>query len=691
LRYKAGLFLTAILVIGLLQVACPSHCLSQYPSNSEEPLIISDIQIQNQTQGSRVIITANRYFEFFSFYLGKDNKTIAIDPVEKAYSELEEKIIPLQEGLVTRIKITESLEQMGEGGLYPVDMVTIELEKPVSYKEYQRVNRITVDIGQVKSVKLARPRQKLIQKPKPVQVPTLKLTPRRQPPTPKPMPTQEKKQVLTAKPKPVTPKPKLQEIEPVQLKLAKAKKVPSVGDEIFEKIREEIVSKATSLPKVDAPTQKGALSFKDCIDIATYSYLPLVIAEEEISLSDMKVDEAKRGLYPQATAKYTHTEGDVYGTTFIEKSYGLQLEQPLYYGGRLKLSLRQAEVNREVAIEKYTKAETEIIAKVTEKFYELAAAFLNLSDQKGLIDEVRSGLSSAKKRFDIGLSTQLELLNVQTQVNQVEYQLAIADKEVALTKIALLQTMELDPATDIQIAFDTEYEAKEIELNECLKLAFENRSEIHIQGLLLESSDFEDLIARSKDKFKVDLSGFLGESGGAYKTEDLDVNRDWYVGVKVTKPFGKSTGSYTFNDNETSPKLGQTTRTGSITHSTEVGIFDNLASLSEKQSAFIGKLKAENELIEMEKTINLEVREAFNSYEKAIMQLQNTSRKIRFREEEAKVLSAEAALNEALLSQVLESKIKLADEKALYHQAIASYKTALANLNKAIGIVDYFD
>ena len=114
-------------------------------------------------------------------------------------------------------------------------------------------------------------------------------------------------------------------------------------------------------------------------------------------------------------------------------------------------------------------------------------------------------------------------------------------------------------------------------------------------------------------------------------------------------------------------------------------------SYSEKQFALIGKLKAENELIEMEKTINTEVREAYNNYQKAVMQIKNTSEKIAFREEEVKVLQAQAEINEALSSQVLEAMVKLSDEKALYHQAIASYKTALANLNKAIGIIGYFD
>jgi len=54
-------------------------------------------------------------------------------------------------------------------------------------------------------------------------------------------------------------------------------------------------------------------------------------------------------------------------------------------------------------------------------------------------------------------------------------------------------------------------------------------------------------------------------------------------------------------------------------------------------------------------------------------------------------LKAQSEINEAALSQVLDAMVKLNDEKALYHQAIASYKTALANLNKVVGLIGYFN
>jgi len=435
-----------------------------------------------------------------------------------------------------------------------------------------------------------------------------------------------------------------------------------------------------------------ALGFKECLGIATDNYSPLVIANEQINLSKMKVNEAKRALYPQAKAQYNYSEGAIHEepVEFKELSYGLQVEQPVYYGGRLKLTLRQAEVNHRVAAEKYKETQQEVSAKITEKFYSLAAARLDFEDQKELIQQAQILLSLARKRYEIGLSTQLEILNVQTQVRQVEYQLAVAEKELSMAKVALLQAMNGESATDIDIAFDMGFENKQIGLEESLGLAMENRPEVLVHELLTESSELEERIAKSKDKFKVDLTGFLGESAGAYKTEDLETDEDWYIGLKVSKPFGKNSTSYSFTQNETSPKLGQTTRTSSTSHAFELGLFDSLAGISEKQSAFIGKLKAENELRELRKNIDMEVRQAYHDYEKALLQIRNTNEKIAFREEAVKIAEAEASLNEVLLSQVLDTQIKLADEKALFHQAIASYKTAVANLNKAIGIIDHY-
>lgn len=458
----------------------------------------------------------------------------------------------------------------------------------------------------------------------------------------------------------------------------------------FGHYRDEVLAKAYKLPRMAIPGGKKALSLNECLQVATYNHMPLMVAGEEVRLNQMKINEAKRALYPSATAKAVRTDGESSGVEFIEETYGLQVEQPLYYGGRLKLTLRQAQINREVAQSKYDKAEAELVAKVTEKFFSLVTSQLNLQDQLQLIDESRQIRLLTKKKYKMELITQLELLNVETQSNQIEYQLSVGVKDFEIARLNLLQAMGVGTNNEISADYTLDYKERIIDLNECLLLAYQNRPELHMHELLNEASEYEVKIAKSKDKFKVDLSGFFGTSAGAFVTEPLDFDDDWFLGLKMSKPLGTSTSNYSFAQNQTSPKVGQSTRTGGTSHTVEFNILNNYAGLSEKQSAYVSLLKAETELIEMEKSINVEVREAYNNYQKSIFQIKNTTEKIRFRREEVKILEMQASLNEALSSQVLEAKVKFADEKALYHQAIASYKTALANLNKTIGLIGYF-
>jgi len=62
-----------------------------------------------------------------------------------------------------------------------------------------------------------------------------------------------------------------------------------------------------------------------------------------------------------------------------------------------------------------------------------------------------------------------------------------------------------------------------------------------------------------------------------------------------------------------------------------------------------------------------------------------------FHAEATKVARAQASLNEALQSQLLESMVQLADEKSVYIKALSDYSLALIKINKVIGVKDYFN
>lgn len=459
-----------------------------------------------------------------------------------------------------------------------------------------------------------------------------------------------------------------------------------------EAIAPEVIPSAFEvIPRVQPKIPEGPIDLTTAVEIAMSNYLPARVALEEIELAKLKRGEAKRALFPTASLKATSTDGEALGTQFQERSYGMQIEQPIYYGGRLRNAIRQAEVGLSLSDRKYYKVIADFYYEVSESYFGLITAKQNLKLQEKLLEEAKKDLDIAKKKFAKGLITESELLNVESQIIQAEYQFASAQKDIELARLEFFNRLSLDEKQKIDLPDEAAFDKNLIiEKDDTLSLAFANRPEIQINQLQVEFNRYEEQIARGKDRLKVDFSGFLGESAAAYKTERLDYQSDWFVGLKATLPFGKNTSGYSFQTNKTSKKLGQSDRTRTSSHSVEMGLLNNYATKSEIKSAQIGYDKAVADLDQIKKEVTEEVNDAYFEYQKAKLQVESATKKIQFRKEQLKIIEARAKLNEAMTSEVLEARIKLADEETLRMQAISSFNISLSKINKAIGVPNYY-
>jgi len=441
---------------------------------------------------------------------------------------------------------------------------------------------------------------------------------------------------------------------------------------------------------------KGILSLSEAQSTAIKNSPQAATTKEEIKLAKLKKREAFRALFPQVKLKATHTTGDVLGVDFIEEVYGVQGEQAVYQGGKLWNTYQQSKVNLKLANVRYGKIENDLDLKVAEAYYGVVTAIMNIKLQEELLQKAERVLSLAEKRHDAGLSTDLEILNAKSQHNQIQFQLATAGRDLALARFKLQQAMSLDlsEGTADLSDIDTELEFKVIDINlaKCLELASENQPDILVNNLLVESNEYGEKIAKAKDRFKVDVTGFYGKADSYYETEEKNLEKDWNIGVKVSKPLWGQGVNYSFTKDETSRKVGQTDRTGSESHAGEISLFDKdaMTAASEIKEAYVNRRNAQNNLIETRRQTALEVKEGYYNYQESILQVKNSLEKVRFQEEALKVASAQAGLNEALQSQMIEAMIKLSDEKALYIKALSDYNLSLVKLNKAIGIKDYF-
>lgn len=419
---------------------------------------------------------------------------------------------------------------------------------------------------------------------------------------------------------------------------------------------------------------------------------PVRIAREEVELAQMKVREARRQLYPVASLKFSWTDGVASNVGFREYTAGLQVEQPLYYSGRLIEAYRQSLVNLKVAQKRQGKVKSDFSLDVGQAYYEYMGAKSARKTQEGLVGEAEGFLRQAQQRSDKGLLTRLEVLNIEAQLNQAKFQRATSENDLALARLKFLSKLGLDPPSpfvDVPDFFPAP-EVRPVDLEGAMQLALQNKPDIQVNSLLVQFHEYEVRVAKAKQKLKVDLSGFIGSSAAAFESEPLDSGEDYFVGLKATRAWGKHSTNASVTKTKTSPRLGQTTRTESTVYSTEMNLVDQYPALSEIEQGQVNLEKARRDLEEARSATIQEVQEAYISYEKARLQMEYARQKIAFREEQVKILKAQAGLNEALPSQVLEAIMKLAEERVAQVQGLSNYYVALARLNKAVGLTGHY-
>lgn len=442
-------------------------------------------------------------------------------------------------------------------------------------------------------------------------------------------------------------------------------------------------------------------SIEEAVDIASENNMAARIAQEEIELSSLKIREARRALYPAASLNYLETSGSI--TTniqdFTDKEYKVKFEFPLYYGWRLKYAVDQAVSNMKASRHNYDKVVQDLRIEVEVAFYSYLTSRINEKEQRALLlKEVQEIFDGAKKRFDLGLSTRAEFMQVDSQLKQVTYQLASSENDTDLARLTLAQAMDIEDPEDLEDLIDTDIDFMDlgygdigVTLEQCTDIAFKNRPDLKAKEYAVEFNDYERKIQESKDQLKVDLTGSYGQSGGAFESETLELADDWFVGIKVSKPLGGNTLSTSYTEEKTSEKHGQTSTTETASKSVELGLLDNLQGFSEKKSSEIALKKAQDELKQTKGAIFKEVSESYLNYKKGLLQVKANLNKIKYREEELKIAKARAGLNEIPSSELIQAHINLTDEKSFYIEALGSLYQSLARLNKATGYALFLD
>jgi len=461
------------------------------------------------------------------------------------------------------------------------------------------------------------------------------------------------------------------------------------------KAKEYYSDAAKAILEETVPRGEQELQLQECIDMAIANSKETAVAEEERKLARCKLVEAVRAFFPQANIQASQTEGELLENVgFIEKKYGIQFEHPIFDSGQTYYSFKQSKLQYEMAKKKLEKVTSDISFKTTEAFYGLVETQSNLKYHWEAAQEAQESLKKVEVVFEKGYLPKEEILNSRSLCSQSQYQFISTKKDLELARIKLFHSMGIKEE-DEQVKYgdvkgSIDFVPAEIDINEVVEAAILNRPDIEITRMSLKAHGYDELVQRRKNWPKITLSGFGGRSTSHYDTEPENFKNDWNIGVKFSVGLGPNTVSSIYTKEQKSPELGQDTRTSTDMLSLKMGLFDNLNAYTKISEAKVGRLRAEDELDQMEREVMMEAKQAFFDYQGSILKIKNNLEKMEYLDQKFTDTELRVKMGELPVSQLMDAKMKLADQKGLYVQAIADGFIALAKLDKVTGRPGYY-
>jgi len=435
------------------------------------------------------------------------------------------------------------------------------------------------------------------------------------------------------------------------------------------------------------------LSLKDCIEIALQHYLPLQIAMEHKRLAKLRIKEARRSFYPAFLAEWKEGDGETVTEPYRNRSYGFQSQQPIFSGGKLMATLRKEQLGELIAEGNFERIKQDLILLVTKAYYEVVIARNTLDVLENLRKVEEKLANQVDVEFKIGAVAPVVFLSAQSFYNQVCFKVASAKREFEIALLKLEKEMFIEKLDIDSLDCSLSRKKLDILLSKCIEIAFCSRPELSILEKTIESAKYAEDIVKSDSLPNITIIGSYGRSGEAFNQRELRLAREWSLMGKVRWFLGGNTMETSYDKKKISPfKVTRTdTNIAAQTFNTKISFWDNLAYFSKQKEAFITRKQAEKDLIEMRNKIRQEVVDAYYSYHKFNSQLSSSVKELGYRRKQLEIVKAKKAMAEATGPEVMDAEMQFSQTNVSLQEALAGINIAIVSLNRAVGVIDYFD
>lgn len=360
----------------------------------------------------------------------------------------------------------------------------------------------------------------------------------------------------------------------------------------------------------------------------------------------------KRGGYDDNIIKKTDATGAWTGEYWKNignnHSNGLTASLPIFTGGKLSGTIKQAKANYQYNEVGVQRTYNEMRSTVTDGYFNMLQAdnIQKLSAES--VTRLEDHLKNVQAQYDVGVVAKVDVLRSQVELADAKQTLIQAENSYQLAEASLNKIVGLPMDTNLKLDNLLVYNAYDKNMDDCLAYAAEHRPELMQAKYNVDAAKGALMVARSGHMPQVAASASQSWSDSNWPGDEKG---NWGVGVNVS-----------------------------------MNVFDTGVTLSKIHGAEADLKKAEETYRNTVDSVNLDVRSNYLGLREAEKRISTTKLAVEQADEDYRIAQLRYMSGVGTNTDVLDAQVALTQAKTNYTKALYDYNTSKTALETSIGV-----
>lgn len=326
----------------------------------------------------------------------------------------------------------------------------------------------------------------------------------------------------------------------------------------------------------------------------------------------------------------------------------LSAKLPIFTGGKLKGTIKQAKANYQYNEVGVQRTYNEMRSTVTDGYFNMLQAdnIQKLSAES--VARLEDHLKNVQAQYDVGVVAKVDVLRSQVELANAKQTLIQAENSYQVAEANMNKIVGLPMDTNLKLNNLLVYNAYDQNMDDCLAYAAEHRPELMQAKYGVDAAKGALMVARSGHMPQVAATASQAWSDTNWPGDE---NGKWAVGVGV-----------------------------------EMNVFDTGVTLSKIHGAEADLKKAEETYRDTVNAVNLDVRSNYLGLREAEKRIGTTKLAVEQADEDYRIAQLRYMSGVGTNTDVLDAQVALTQAKTNYTQALYDYNTSKTALETSIGV-----